>query len=572
MATRTRTKSRTITNGPPRAVAYVRLSKAKSKPGDTEVGLETQLAGCERAILAMGGTIVAMEQDIQAGDRIDRPGLWRAIERIRAGEANVLIVYAIDRFGRDQVQQGVAIHSIRVAGGRLLSATENLEDGPLGDLMRSVYGFAGAVELEKNRERTNRALAARFQQTRALKPGHRPPYGYRKIGTGAAATYEADPAEAAIVRRIFQERAAGASIRSIVAGLTRDLVPSATGRGRWGEAMVRNVLTRSAYWTGEYECWRTCTVRDADNVPWLEQRPAEDRYTVAMPTIIDPALAARPQATAERNVWASPRDDRRPEVGLLRCGFARCATCGRAMCVVGAEGRPHYRCMRGNHRERPCPATASLAVSKLDGPFLQWLQAIIEDPSRAEAYRVERTSAVPDAEALAAAQLAERQVAAIEQNIAKLIETQLAAEDFAAEVLAAKLNDFNAELRAARAKRDQLAAACRATVTEEAPGLVPQDVLAAATLDAVQAMIAADPEPTHTFDVLLPLPGGRAAEYTVPLSWKAWQAALSVLGEVVTVAPTKSGLPRWVADVRPRGDVAVTTGDIPLNGYLGMTR
>jgi hypothetical protein len=39
MTTRTRTKPRTIADGPLRAVAYVRLSKAKPKPGDTEVGL-----------------------------------------------------------------------------------------------------------------------------------------------------------------------------------------------------------------------------------------------------------------------------------------------------------------------------------------------------------------------------------------------------------------------------------------------------------------------------------------------------------------------------------------------------
>src|SRR5215204_2693828 len=167
MATRTRTTPtrRPTSDEPIRAVAYVRLSKAKPKPGDTEVGLETQLAGCERAIAAMGGTVVATEKDIHAGDRLDRPGLWQAIERIQSGDANAVIVYSLDRFGRDSVQQGVAVHAIRGAGGRLLSATENLEDGPLGDAIRSIYTVGAAIELAKNRERTNRALAARFQQT-----------------------------------------------------------------------------------------------------------------------------------------------------------------------------------------------------------------------------------------------------------------------------------------------------------------------------------------------------------------------------------------------------------------------
>src|SRR5687768_7244453 len=105
--TRTRTRARTTNDGPIRAVAYARLSRAKPKPGDTEVGLETQLAVCERAIAAQGGSIIGVEQAIHSGDRLDRPGLWRAIERVQAGDANAVIVYAVDRFGRDSVQQGV---------------------------------------------------------------------------------------------------------------------------------------------------------------------------------------------------------------------------------------------------------------------------------------------------------------------------------------------------------------------------------------------------------------------------------------------------------------------------------
>jgi len=36
------------------------------------------------------------------------------------------------------------------------------------------------------------------------------------------------------------------------------------------------------------------------------------------------------------------------------------------------------------------------------------------------------------------------------------------------------------------------------------------------------------------------------------------------------VAPAKSELPRWVADLRLHGDVAVTMAG--GNGYVGMTR
>src|SRR5687767_12665458 len=93
---------------PIRAVVYTRLSRAKTgetrakADRNTEASLETQRAGCERAIAALGGTIIAAEHDVSAGDRIDnRSGLFRAVERIESGEANTLMVYSLERLSRD---------------------------------------------------------------------------------------------------------------------------------------------------------------------------------------------------------------------------------------------------------------------------------------------------------------------------------------------------------------------------------------------------------------------------------------------------------------------------------------
>jgi site-specific DNA recombinase len=552
MATRTRTKLRATADSPLRAVAYVRLSKAKPKPGDTEVGLATQLTGCERAIAALGGSVVAVEQDIHSGDRLDRPGLWRAIERVQVGEANAVIVYAVDRFGRDSVQQGVAVHAIRAAGGRLLSATQNLEQGPIGEFMRSVYEFAGAIELASVRERTNRALDAKFRKAARYKPSTRPPYGYRRVGSGATATYEVEPAEAAVVRRIFTQRAAGTSLRQILLGLNADGIPSPAGR-RWAPSTLQAIMVRETYATGQHECWRTQVERDAGNVPFVVERPVEERYFVAMPTLIDPTLFARAQAAAERNVWASRRADRPAEYGLLRYGFARCASCGRALAV----SRGAYVCGKHGHH-RPCAASPTIRVEALDGPLLTWLQSIIEDPSRADAYHVERRSATPDAQALAAALAAERHVAELEQQVTALAKNLGLVSGAAAQIVAEQLNGLNDDIDAARAERDRLAEACRVTVAEDALILTPQDALAATILEAIHAMAAADPEPVQTFTVLLRLPEG-AAEYTVPLSWKAWQAALAILNLSVTVAQRKSELPRWVAEMRLPGGAAVSS-------------
>jgi hypothetical protein len=74
-------------------------------------------------------------------------------------------------------------------------------------------------------------------------------------------------------------------------------------------------------------------------------------------------------------------------------------------------------------------------------------------------------------------------------------------------------------------------------------------VQAATVLDAIQAMIAADPEPEHIFPVLVSVPDGAVA-CPVPLSWNARQAAFAVLNMTVTVARRDSGMPRRVAEMR----------------------
>ena len=489
---------------PIRAVAYLRLSKAKT--GDTrataerstEVGLETQRVGCERHVAALGGTIVATEHDVAAGDRLDnRTGLFRAIEAIESGVANTLIVYSLERLSRDAMQQSAIVQALRRAGGHLLSATETVEDGPLGDLMRAVYAFGGAYELAKTRERVNRALDAKFRLSKRYRPAGRPPYGYRRIGSGEAARYEIDPAESLIVRRIFAERAAGASVRAIITGLRADGVPTPAGRGQWGTHSVMSILGRPVYWTGQHEVWRTKTVRDADGVPFLEPRPAEERYSVPFPAFIDPEMAERAMQVAKRNVWQSNRHDRTEEFGIGRHGFFRCSGCGRALTLAKPKvGRPKYACTSHAHLTRPCPAPTSISVDLIDTAIWGWVKMILAHPERAGSFRVVRR--VPDADPAAVAALveAERRLADLEARTATLSGNLSLLAGAAAQIVADQLNTLAEELQQARATRDQLA--LEAEVAEllagpEADIVDPTDVVGRAVLHAVDACATRTP-------------------------------------------------------------------------------
>lgn len=546
--------------GPLRAIVYTRLSKAKDTRRNTEVGLDTQREGCQNAIAALGGAVVGYESDIISRDRIDRPGLWRAIETIKAGEANCLIVYKIDRLGSDHEQQGVVVRELRRSGARLLSATENLEEGPLGDVLRALYTYGAAVELAAIRERTARGFDARFRQRQRYKPGQRPPYGYRRIGSGEDATYEIDPAEAEVVIRIFRERAQGRSIRGILRGLRADGIPSPTGRGPWGTSTIAEILGRTVYATGEMECWRTQTVRDADGVPFVEARPQDERYVVMFPVFLDPVLIDRARETKRRNQWSTARADRPAEVALLRYGFIRCGGCGRALSVSPRSNGHIYTCT-GAYPDDPhrCPARPSMTVDLLDGPAWWWVQRLIEDPRRAESYQITpRVDALDEvlAEGLRAA---EAEIADLEAQSATLLQNLSYLTGEAARAAGERLNALAEDVRLRKVARDALSVAATASAAAfpPVPALTATDALGALVVDAINAMKEADPEPEETHEVVVWTRNG-GARLELPRSWKARRAALSVFGVTVTLNQTKSDQPRWVAEMRLPGGETVS--------------
>ena len=76
------------------------------------------------------------------------------------------------------------------------------------------------------------------------------PYGYRRIAHGqhGPARLEVFEPEAAIVRRIFAERASGTTIRQICRQLNADAVPTPTGsRAVWGTSILGRILANEAY-------------------------------------------------------------------------------------------------------------------------------------------------------------------------------------------------------------------------------------------------------------------------------------------------------------------------------------
>lgn len=77
---------------------YIRVSTTRQ--GESGLGLESQLANCERFIRQEGGEKTKVFKDVDSGRNRSRPGLWAAISHCeKTGDS--LVIAKLDRLARD---------------------------------------------------------------------------------------------------------------------------------------------------------------------------------------------------------------------------------------------------------------------------------------------------------------------------------------------------------------------------------------------------------------------------------------------------------------------------------------
>jgi DNA invertase Pin-like site-specific DNA recombinase len=230
------------------AVVYARVSS----PGQAERGhgLVVQLAAGVAWCAANGRRVVGQLADegvpgtLEAFDQ--RRALAAALEQLRTGAAAELVVYRLDRLGRELVLQELVLRSARDAGGRIRS-TSPAEDALLRDegtdpaatLVRQIVGAVGEYERKLQRLRMRAG-----QDAKRAAGGHaagRPPFGYRIVRGRLEPHPEHEPAIVLIRRRLR----AGKSLRVIAAELDALELASPGGRG-WHPYSVARVARRWA--------------------------------------------------------------------------------------------------------------------------------------------------------------------------------------------------------------------------------------------------------------------------------------------------------------------------------------
>jgi len=143
-----------------------------------------------------------------------RPGYQALLAAARDGGFDVVLAEALDRLSRDQEDIAALFKRMRFAGIRIVT----LAEGEITELHVGLKGTMNALFLKDLADKTRRGLRGRIEAGRSAGGNA---YGYRVVrrlddnGALQVGQREINPAEAAVVLRVFREYAAGVSPKRI---------------------------------------------------------------------------------------------------------------------------------------------------------------------------------------------------------------------------------------------------------------------------------------------------------------------------------------------------------------------
>jgi DNA invertase Pin-like site-specific DNA recombinase len=205
---------------PTHVIAYLRCSTEGQ--ADEGMSLDVQRERIAAYCALYGLTVTAWERDVASGSSTrGRPGLRRALEALDEGQADGLVVAALDRLTRSVTDLGSLIgsHFGRAQGPALLSVGEQIDTrSAAGRMILNVLASVSQWERERLVERTVQAL--RVKRVRRERLGGHVPYGKALAPDGIHLVD--DPAEQALIARASALRAEGLGLRRIAAKLTEE--------------------------------------------------------------------------------------------------------------------------------------------------------------------------------------------------------------------------------------------------------------------------------------------------------------------------------------------------------------
>lgn len=313
-----------------KAVIYARYSPG---PNQTDKSIEGQIRECTQFAQQNDIVIVGTYADHKKTGRNDnRAEFQRMLRDSARGLFDAVIVWKIDRFGRNREEIAINKVKLRKNGVRVMYAKEHIPDGPEGIILESTLeGLAEyySANLSQNIMRGMREVAMKGQSTGG---------GGRSLGyyVDQDKHFQIDEHGAQIVRQIFEMYSSGKQASEIIKELNSKGLKTANGKP-FNHNSIARILSNRRY-IGEYR-WHDIFIPDG------------------MPRIIDDETFEKVQKRLEKNKKAPARKIQAgSEEEFLLTTKLFCGHCGETMIgdsgtSKGGQRYSYYTCSTRKHRK-----------------------------------------------------------------------------------------------------------------------------------------------------------------------------------------------------------------------------
>lgn len=224
-----------------RVAIYCRVSTADQ--ADNGVSLEAQQAKLAAYASLYDLTVIDTITDAgESAKSLNRPGLQRALEMLRKGESDGLLVAKLDRLTRSVADWQTLIDGYfgEKAGKQLFSLSDSIDTRTAaGRMVLNMLLVVSQWEREIIGERTRDALRHKIRKGQRV---GKVLYGYDLANDGK--TLVANESEQQTISLITELRSAGRSLEQIAAELTQRGIPTKSGLSKWIHTAVRRILNR----------------------------------------------------------------------------------------------------------------------------------------------------------------------------------------------------------------------------------------------------------------------------------------------------------------------------------------
>jgi site-specific DNA recombinase len=199
-----------------RALLYLRVSSRDQLETDyDDDGLSIagqRERGAQKATEYHAAVVDEYIERAESAKTNDRPALTAMLRRIKEQrDIDYVIVWKVDRFARNRRDDANMLFEIELAGARLISATENIDQTPAGRLM---HGMLASFAEYYSRNLANEVIKGATEKAKRGGTPNRAPLGYLNVREqlpqgGEVRTVVIDPERGPIITWAFETYATG---------------------------------------------------------------------------------------------------------------------------------------------------------------------------------------------------------------------------------------------------------------------------------------------------------------------------------------------------------------------------